>query len=67
MKPNNQLWLKYLTLSGLRCTEAFNTEEELEHNVFNQRFKELRSFYSSFMAKKWFNERRDRPPSGKSS
>jgi hypothetical protein len=113
MKPNEQLWLRYLALSGLRCTEAelsFNRiielgkdrkseyinelgivehfrfpkdflrgtkncyitivpanlleeiiesqklcystiRKRLEHNGFNQRFKELRSFYSSFMAK----------------
>jgi hypothetical protein len=113
MKPNEQLWLRYLALSGLRRTEAeisFNKiielskegrsqyisdndivehfrypknflrgtkncyitvvpnsfldeiatsqkfcystlRKRLEHNGFNQRFKELRSFYSSFMAK----------------
>ena len=113
MKPHEQLWLKYLALSGLRRTEAeisynkiielgkqgrseyVNDEDivehfrfpkdflrgtkncyitiipanlleeitnnkqlcystlrkRLEHNGFNQRFKELRSFYSSFMAK----------------
>ena len=113
MKPHEQLWLKYVALSGLRRTEAqisFNKilelgkqrrseyindkgivehfrypkdflrgtkncyitivpaslieeisasqklfystlRKRLERNGFNQRFKELRSFYSSFMAK----------------
>jgi intergrase/recombinase len=113
MKPHEQLWLRYLALSGLRRTEAeisFNKilelgkqrrsdyinekgivehfrfpkdflrgtkncyisivpaslieeiansqhlcystlRKRLEHNAFNQRFKELRSFYSSFMAR----------------
>ena len=113
MKPHEQLWIKYVALSGLRRTEAeisynkiidlgkqgrseyVNDEgivehfrfpkdflrgtkncyitivpaslldeisenkqlcystlrKRLEHNGFNQRFKDLRSFYSSFMAK----------------